>query len=399
LALQAEQRPISDAFSVRVNKVSREADDILSFELVDPQGGTLPPFTAGAHIEVNVRNDLKRQYSLCNDPVERDRYLIAVLKEAHGRGSSVAMHDVKPGDVLTVSTPRNQFPLAGPEASFHLLLAGGIGVTPMMAMLAELNARDVDYRMHYCTRAPERAAFLDRLEPLIAVGKVVVHYDGGDPAQGLDIAATLSRYQPGMHIYYCGPPGFMTAASEATRGWSPDTVHREYFTAAEPAGPLVNRPFKVKINNTAGCSLGPNNRRGPARQRHYRGYGLHGRVLWHLHHQVCVRRARAPRYGAERSRASQVCYDLLRAGEKPATRAGLITGRIGSHQKDLLCREGWEEERDESQRRHTQLLVRGRIGRGIPDGKAFRPCHCQAPDRDVAYPGRQRGRLRRPLLA
>ncbi len=250
MALQAEQRPISDAFSVRVNKVSREADDILSFELVDPQGGTLPPFTAGAHIEVNIRNDLKRQYSLCNDPVERDRYLIAVLKEAHGRGSSVAMHDVKPGDVLTVSTPRNQFPLAGPEASFHLLLAGGIGVTPMMAMLAELNARDVDYRMHYCTRAPERAAFLDRLEPLIAAGKVVVHYDGGDPAQGLDIAATLSRYQPGMHIYYCGPPGFMTAASEATKGWSPDTVHREYFTAAEPAGPLVNRPFKVKINNT-----------------------------------------------------------------------------------------------------------------------------------------------------
>ncbi len=248
---QAGQKIEIEAFPVRVAKVAQEADDILSFEFVDPDNGTLPPFSAGCHVDVTIREGLKRQYSLCNDPSERNRYLVAVLKEIQGRGGSAAMHDVKPGDILTITSPRNRFPLAGPEASSHLLLAGGIGVTPMMAMLDELGARGADFRMHYCTRAPEKTAFLDRLEPLIAYGKVVLHYDGGDPANGLDIAGTLSGYQPGMHVYYCGPPGFMSAAREASGAWPPHTVHCEYFTAAESSELLVNEPFKVRIKNTS----------------------------------------------------------------------------------------------------------------------------------------------------
>lgn len=240
----------SDGLRLCVRRVTKEAEGILSFELVDPSGSSLPAFTAGAHIEVDLGDDLKRPYSLCNDPTERDRYLIAVLKEPAGRGGSVAMHAVGTDDSLTVTPPRNQFPLAGPEASFHLLLAGGIGVTPMMAMLSELRAQRADYRMHYCTRGVENTAFLERLQPLITAGKVILHHDAGDPAKGLDIASCLSGYRPGMHLYYCGPPGFMRAAQDASATWPPHTVHYEYFTAAESCQPASSHPFKVIIDKT-----------------------------------------------------------------------------------------------------------------------------------------------------
>ncbi len=132
------------AVVVSVAAIAREAEDILSFELVDPEGAPLPAFTAGAHVDVHLEGGLVRQYSLCNDPAERHSYRIAVLREPAGRGGSQAMHAVKAGDRLAISAPRNHFPLAGPEANFHRLLAGGIGVTPMMAMIHELEARQAD---------------------------------------------------------------------------------------------------------------------------------------------------------------------------------------------------------------------------------------------------------------
>ncbi|MEE8226199.1 MAG: ferredoxin reductase, partial [Kiloniellales bacterium] len=204
---------------VRVNDVSREAEDIVSFELVDPDGGDLAPFAAGAHIDVHIDDGLVRQFSLCNDPDERHRYVIAVLKEPDGRGGSQALHDtVRSGDLLSVSEPRNYFPLAG-DAAHHLLLAGGIGVTPMMAMVEALEVKGADYFLHYCARAPENTAFLDRLRPLVDAGRVALHHDGGDPRRGLDIDATLKNPEPGTHLYYCGPPGFMSAAASAVVHW------------------------------------------------------------------------------------------------------------------------------------------------------------------------------------
>src|SRR5258707_10323123 len=123
--------------ALRVNKITREAQDIASFELVDPLGLELPPFTAGAHLDVRINDDIRRQYSLCNDARERDRYVIAVLNEPTGRGGSRAMHEqIAVGSVLLVSAPRNRFPLAGREARFHLLLAGGSGVPPVLAVIA-----------------------------------------------------------------------------------------------------------------------------------------------------------------------------------------------------------------------------------------------------------------------
>lgn len=237
---------------VSVRSVIKETDDIIRLELVDPGGDELPAFTAGAHLDVRIADGLIRQYSLAGDPADRRRYEIAVLNERAGRGGSKALHEkADRGLTLTVSAPRNHFPLAA-GASRHLLLAGGIGVTPMMAMIVTLEAEGADWRMHYCTRAPEKTAFLARLKPLIDAGKVVMHYDGGDPKKGLDIAATLKTVTPGTHLYYCGPSGFMAAVAGAARHWPDGTVHFEFFNApaAPPAEARVNAPFKIKLKST-----------------------------------------------------------------------------------------------------------------------------------------------------
>jgi vanillate monooxygenase ferredoxin subunit len=238
-------------FEVQVDRITRETPDIAAFALVHPDGSELPSFTAGAHIDVQLSSGLRRQYSLCNDPRERHRYVIAVLREEAGRGGSKAMHDeLAVGHRLTISGPRNTFPLAGREARLHLLLAGGIGVTPMMAMIAELEARGASWRMHYCTRSLERTAFVARLQPLIDAGTVTLHHDDGDPARGLDLRAVLRTFALGTHVYVCGPPGFMAAANAAFGAWPPHTVHREYFSPPEepPAG--GGAAFQVQINRT-----------------------------------------------------------------------------------------------------------------------------------------------------
>jgi vanillate O-demethylase ferredoxin subunit len=249
LGLMVDPRTVRTTLQARVVAVHREAEDILTFELA-PVDGDLPPFEAGAHVDVHLPGGILRQYSLCNDPAERHRYVIAVLRETAGRGGSAALHEVKPGEVVTISAPRNHFPLAGREARSHLLLAGGIGVTPMMAMLATLRERGADYHLHYCTRSPERTAFLDRLAPLIEAGRVTLHHDGGDPARGLDLRALLATYEPGTHLYYCGPTGFMSAVKGATGAWPAHAVHFEYFAAPEAEEGRENAPFQIKIKAT-----------------------------------------------------------------------------------------------------------------------------------------------------
>ena len=246
-----DHRLLKPVREVRVRAIASEAEDILSFELVDPAGADLPPFTAGAHVDVHVEPGLVRQYSLCNDPRERHRYVVAILREAGGRGGSRNLHErIRPGALLTISEPQNNFPLA--RGVRHLLVAGGIGVTPMMAMIAELEAQGADYRLHYCTRTPEKTAFRDRLRPLVAAGKVVIHHDGGDPSRGLDLEATLKDYVPGTHLYYCGPAGFMSAAAAASAHWPKEAVHLEYFSAPADRVPETApaAPFQVKIAST-----------------------------------------------------------------------------------------------------------------------------------------------------
>lgn len=216
--------------TVKVRSIENQAAGINTFELVDPAGNELPPFTAGAHIDLHLPGGFIRQYSLCNSPQERHRYVVGVLNVPDSRGGSRSLHtNVRAGDLLQISEPRNNFPLAK-QAERHLLIGGGIGVTPMMAMLEDCELSGTDYILYYCGETPERTAFKERLEPL-AGRRAVIHYDGGDPTRRLDIRELLQHHESGTHVYCCGPAGLMAGVKAATEHWPEGTVHFEHFAA------------------------------------------------------------------------------------------------------------------------------------------------------------------------
>jgi ferredoxin-NADP reductase len=221
---------------LRIRSITYLATRINSYELVDPAGQDLPRFTAGSHISVRLSEEIVRDFSLWNDPAERTRYCVAVLRE--GPGSERLHGEARVGNLVATSVPRNNFPLAA-KAERHLLIAGGIGITPIMAMIAELRRRRAEFHLHYCTRSPEETAFLDDLAVLAAQGRVQFHHDGGDPANGLDIAATLRDCRPGTHLYYCGPAGMMAAAAAASAHWPAGSVHFEFFAGPNAVVPLM----------------------------------------------------------------------------------------------------------------------------------------------------------------
>jgi vanillate O-demethylase ferredoxin subunit len=232
---------------VRVASKTCEADGICSYELVALDGAPLPSFEAGAHIDVHLPGGLVRQYSLCNPPGETQRYQIGVLRDPASRGGSQAMHDhIEPGSVLTISAPKNHFPLV--DAARTLLLAGGIGVTPILAMAEALSAKGAVFEMHYSARSPERAAFRERIGASGFAAQVHFHYDSGDAAQQLDLARLLAVPDPGTHVYVCGPQGFIDHVLGGAQGygWPAAQLHVEYFGAAavDTGG---DRAFDVKL--------------------------------------------------------------------------------------------------------------------------------------------------------
>ncbi len=224
----------ASTLSVRVARKTTETADICTFELVAEGGGPLSAFSAGSHIDVQVPGtDITRQYSLCNDPTESHRYLIGVLRDPASRGGSIAMHDaIQEGQVLHISPPKNHFALTH-DAQRSLLLAGGIGVTPILCMAERLAISGAAFEMHYCTRSRERTAFYERIAQSSFAGQVQFHFDDGEAAQKLDIAQRLSAPTPGLHLYVCGPKGFMDAvlASARAQGWRESQIHYEFFSA------------------------------------------------------------------------------------------------------------------------------------------------------------------------
>lgn len=242
--------------SVCVQNRTDEAEGICSFELVAEGGAQLPPFTAGAHIDVHISPGLVRQYSLCNDPAERDRYKIAVLREPQSRGGSAGMHtQIHAGQRLTISTPRNHFPLV--TADHTLLLAGGIGITPIMAMARALHAQGDSFEMHYCGRSAARMAFREELTASPYAQAVQMHTDDGDADQRFDANLLLANCQPGTHLYVCGPTGFMdhVLTVARTHGWAEEQLHREYFAAA-PVDTSGDGAFEVQLASTgARCQV------------------------------------------------------------------------------------------------------------------------------------------------
>ncbi len=243
-----------------IRAIALEAVDIVSLELVDATGLELPAFSAGAHLDIHLQSGVIRSYSLCNDPRERHRYVIAVLKAPNGRGGSRSIHEsIRVGQTLPVTAPKNHFPLS-PSASRHILLAGGIGITPMLAMTQALQASQQDFFLYYCTRDPERTAFRSQIAPLVHAGKALVHHDEGRISDALDIASLLRQQPTGNHLYYCGPPGFMKAVKEASSHWSEGSVHFEFFEApAAPVDRSSDSDFEVVIASSgARYSVGVN---------------------------------------------------------------------------------------------------------------------------------------------
>lgn len=251
----------ASTLSVRVGRKSTEAVGICTFELVDAAGKALPPFSAGSHIDVRLPNGITRQYSLCNDSSESHRYLIGVLKDPGSRGGSKAMHDlVHEGDLLEISAPRNHFGLAH-HATRSLLLAGGIGITPILCMAERLAIAGSDFEMHYAARSRDRMAFHDRIRSSSFARRATLHFDDGPPEQMLDLQALLRQPRDGVHVYVCGPKGFMDAVLGTARAhhWPEQQLHYEFFTA-EAVKSDSDRGFEIKLASSGRVVVVPKDR-------------------------------------------------------------------------------------------------------------------------------------------
>ncbi|MBV1788493.1 PDR/VanB family oxidoreductase [Marinobacterium sp. D7] len=243
-------QPASESLVVQVVHKRYETADVALFELAMPSGSDLPSFTAGAHIDVYLPGGAVRQYSLCNGPDETDRYLIGVLRSATSRGGSEAMHaQVMEGDLLTISTPRNLFPLH--PAEHTLFFAGGIGITPILGMAEQLSKRGASFELHYCARSEEHAAFLKRLETSAYSDKVFIHFDDGAPSSHLDLPASLRSDHADTRLYVCGPQGFMdwVIGTARAQGWPADRIHSESFGGTSNAG-VQGDSFEVELKRT-----------------------------------------------------------------------------------------------------------------------------------------------------
>lgn len=235
---------------VRITRKHEVAQDICAFEMTDLAGAPLPAFSAGAHIDVYLGHGLTRQYSLCNSPNETHRYMIGVLRDPGSRGGSVAMHALGEGSVLEISEPKNHFPLVH-GAGHSILLAGGIGVTPILCMAGQLSRTGASFEVHYCAREAARAAFRERFAEADMVSRARVYFDTAAIEARIDLQAVLARPDADTHLYVCGPAGFIQAVLDtaAKNGWNTANLHREYFAAVTQAG-AVDGGFQVKLGRS-----------------------------------------------------------------------------------------------------------------------------------------------------
>lgn len=214
--------------------------EVVLLTLAHPDGLALPAFQAGAHLDVHLPGELIRPYSLCGDPQDSHHYQLGILKDSQSKGGSLAAHALREGDVVQVSEPRNLFALA--EHSAHsLLIGGGIGITPMLAMAAELHRAGRSFSLHYCARTRDLAAFLPQLAAYAYAPQVHLHFSD---EQRINLDAVLCDVPEGSHVYTCGPSRLMEAVSERAKahGYSPEQIHQECFSAEVETG---GQPFEV----------------------------------------------------------------------------------------------------------------------------------------------------------
>ena len=233
---------MSDLFPVRISAVEDLAEGIKGFELTALDGGELPPFTAGSHIDVKLRIGLQRSYSLVNPPSERNRYVLGIALDANSRGASRYIHrHFAAGEPVLISPPRNLFPLADSSA-MSIFIAGGIGITPFMSMQSHLNALGRPWTLYYCARNPASAAYRSQL---LTDPRVHCHFDSGQGGRLFDIAAIVASAPSNAHFYCCGPAPMLDAFMAATAAIPAAHKHVEYF--APRAEAAVDGGFKVEL--------------------------------------------------------------------------------------------------------------------------------------------------------
>jgi len=219
----AAPRAGEETMQVRVRALVWEAPGVLSLHLASLDGAALPAFEPGAHIDVKLPDGTLRQYSLCGDPNDLTHYRLGIRAVTGGQSSGFVHKRLRPGDVVTVSTPRNNFPLVA--AKHYIFVAGGIGVTPFIPMMREVAARNGSFTLLYCNKRNEDAPFLREIEAL--GGELSLH--ASEAGTRLDVAQRFAAVETGAVVYCCGPEKLMLAVEEATAGWPEGSVHFEWF--------------------------------------------------------------------------------------------------------------------------------------------------------------------------
>lgn len=247
-------------FDAKVVDAYASTDEVMSYLLEPVASESFPLAEPGSHIDIHLGEGCVRQYSLCGDPADPHRYKIAVKREANGRGGSQRVHDtIRLGDVVQIGSPRNLFPLSL-SGRRYTLVAGGIGVTPLIAMAYALTAESKEFQLHLCARSLDSVPLRGELEQSVFAANVRLHLDDGGDEQKLS-ADSLPAWKPGDLLYLCGPEPFMQWVKElaAQRGWPASAVHTESFAAPDQTA-AENKPFDLILARSGRTVHVPENR-------------------------------------------------------------------------------------------------------------------------------------------
>jgi ferredoxin-NADP reductase len=227
---------------VRLTAIRYAARDTHLFEFRSADGAPLPPADAGAHVDLHLPNGMVRQYSLTHPDAAPKTYTLGIKRDPESRGGSRYIFDeLKVGQLLEISVPRNNFPLLE-NAEHTVLIAGGIGITPIWSMAQRLRALKRSWQLCFSTRSRQDMAFLDILQ---AIPVARLHFDDEAAGGFMDIGSIVGEPQAGTHLYCCGPNSMLSAFEAATKAWPAEQVHVEYFTSKE--APALDGEFVVEL--------------------------------------------------------------------------------------------------------------------------------------------------------